>query len=50
MLGLPIETSDVIENRNVIWNYKLHDHVIELPITNYIKIKCNWITNYSCNL
>jgi len=23
---------------------------IELPITNYIKTKCNWITNYNCNL
>jgi len=27
----------LIENNNVIWNYKLHDHVIKLPITNYIK-------------
>jgi len=23
--------------------------VIELPVTNYIKTKYNWITNYNCN-
>ena len=42
--------SDVIYNHNVIWNYKLHAHVIELQITNYSKTNCNLITNYNRNL
>jgi len=37
----PLTVSDVIYNHNIIWNYKLHDHAIELQITNYTKTNCN---------
>jgi len=41
--------SDVIYNQNVIWNYKVDIHVIELTTTNYTKTNCNLITILICN-